>query len=333
MLAPMRSPLRAVLALSLALCAAGGCRRGAARTRAEAEEVIDAHLHLTSDSVVPELLTLLDRHGIARAAVLASPNITRGLPGKGLEGYREGNEIVLRAGAAHPGRLLPFVTFDLAADGPADLQEALRRGACGVKLYQGHPLFHARRLDDPAHLPLLRAMSDRGVPVLLHVNTAHYLDELEGLLRALPDLRVVCAHYGGAKMELDRLVALMDAFPQLQFDTSHGAVSTAVPGLMSLERERERVRAIVERAPDRFLFGSDLVTNAGTRAGGDGWDEQIAMNLGILKDGPFTYWRAQDKAPGLVRGTYRGVALPPGVLDAVLRGNAARWLARCIDRR
>jgi predicted TIM-barrel fold metal-dependent hydrolase len=324
--------MRALFAVAIVVSVlAGGCRDKAAPPPPAG--ILDAHLHLTADEAVPDLLALMDRHGVERSVILSSPNLTRGLPGAGLEGYREGNEMVLRAAAAHPDRLVPFITLDLEKDSVAYLDELLHRGACGVKLYQGHNLFRTLPLDDLAFRPLLTAMADRQIPVLMHVNTVHYQKEFENVLRAVPNLRVVCAHYCGAKRELDRLEAMLDTFPNLLFDTSNGAVSTAVPGLMSLEQNRDRIRLLIERAPERFIFGADLVTNRVALDVDGTWDEQIDFNVGILRGGAFSYWREQEGKPGLVRGTYRGIDLPAPVLRAVLHDNAARWLGRCLDKR
>lgn len=316
-----------------ALAAASACRddpKPAPAPAAQPAGIIDAHLHLTDEAAAPELIALLDRHGVDRGVVLASPNQTSGRPGKGLEGYREGNEVVLRAAAAHPRRLIPFVTLDLAADSPAYLDELRQRGACGVKLYQGHHTFHDRPLDDPAHRPLYEAMERLSVPVLLHVNTVRYRDELARVLRAFPRLRMLCPHLCGSRTNLDRFEALRDEFPSLLFDLSHGSSEPAAEGFSYLERERDRLRRILEQTPDRFLFGSDLVTTQSSPSWREEWDMQAAANLGLLRAERFTFWRKQLAA--LAPGEYRGLALPPELLRPVLGDNAARWLGSCLAR-
>lgn len=299
-------------------------------------ERIDAHVHLVGD-VAGELLAALDRRGIDRAVVLASPHLDPDHPpapgAAPFSGWRAANERLLAAAAAHRERLLPFVTLDPADSDPRELDDWLARGACGVKLYIGHQALHARPLADPAHHAIFAALAQRGVPVLLHVNTVRFEDELADLLRAHPSLELVCAHLCGSRTDLDRLERILRAHPTLRVDTSHGGGRPGVDGFTHLERERERIRRIIAAEPGRFLFGSDLVT---TTTVGDvdatrlEWDRQLAANLGLLAADRFEFMRAGDGPGSLVPGSYRGLSLPDDILADVLAGNARRWLARCL---
>ncbi|MDI1442684.1 amidohydrolase family protein [Polyangium sp. 6x1] len=292
-------------------------------------EILDAHVHLTDMEAVPALLGLLDQKGVKRAVVLATPDATAGRGGKGLAGYQRGNEVVLAAAAAHPTRLIPFVTLDLAHDRPETLDALLARGACGVKLYDGHHAFHERPLDDPSHRPLFARMEERGVPVLMHVNTVRFRAELEGVLGAFPKLRAICPHLCGSRTDLDRFESIRDAFPSLLFDTSHGSSDAAAQGFTYLEKEHDRLRAILEKTPERFLFGSDLVTVRAGPTWREEWDMQVSANLGLLRDETFTFWR-QNPQGGLSPAPYRGQALPAPLLQKILGENARRWLDHCV---
>ncbi|UQA57661.1 amidohydrolase family protein [Polyangium aurulentum] len=321
----------------LVIALSPGCTCADAPPKADAsasgdKAPIDAHLHLTGTDVVPDLLAVLDRRGIGRAVVLSTPDVTAGRGGQGLDGYRAGNEAVLRAAAENAGRFVPFVTLDLARDTPEYLDDLLRRGACGVKLYDGHHLFHERRLDDAAHRPLFAMIEARRVPLLLHVNTARYRDELSGLLGAFPKLAAVCAHLCGSRTDLDRFESIRDAFPDLLFDTSHGSAEPATQGFAYLEKERARFRAILEKTPERFLFGSDLVTAKAGPTWKEEWDLQVRANLGLLRDASFEFWKKGEQGQ-LELGQYQGQALPAELLDKVLAGNARRWLGRCLEPR
>lgn len=236
---------------------------------------------------------------------------------------------MLSAAAAYPGRFFPFVTLDLARDTPADLDDLLRRGACGVKLYDGHHMFHARPLDDPASRSVFALLERRSIPVLLHVNTVRFRGELEGLLRAFPRLSAVCPHLCGSRTDLDRFESIRDAFPALLFDTSHGSSEPASQGFAYLEREHARLRRILEQTPERFLFGTDLVTAKLGPTWKEEWDMQVGANLGLLRDPSFEFWRKGDHGE-LSLGQYRGQALPEGLLATMLQQNARRWLGRCL---
>ncbi|MCY1014022.1 hypothetical protein OV079_52575 [Nannocystis pusilla] len=67
------------------------------------------------------------------------------------------------------------------------------------------------------------------MPVILHVNTVRYEDELSRLLAAYRSSRW-CARTCGARTSVDRLERLLAAHPGLRFDTSGGARSTRRPG-------------------------------------------------------------------------------------------------------
>jgi predicted TIM-barrel fold metal-dependent hydrolase len=322
---------RVTFALLLATALAG-CRREDPPAPAETAALpspIDAHVHLTGMDAVPALLAELDREGIGRAVVLSTPDSTAGRGGKGLEGYRQGNEAVLAAAKANPGRLIPFVTLDLSHDTPEYVDDLLARGACGVKLYDGHHAFHEQPLDHPSHLPLFARMQERDVPVLLHANTVRYRAELASVLRAFPKLSVVCAHLCGSRTDLDRFEALRDEFPSLLFDTSHGSSDAAAQGFSYLEKEHQRFRRILEKTPERFLFGSDLVTSQEGPTWKEEWDMQVGANLGLLAAATFRFWR-QNEGGGLSPGTYRGQALPKELLEKIFGGNARRWLSKCL---
>jgi predicted TIM-barrel fold metal-dependent hydrolase len=331
-----RAPFGAGLALAALLLGAAwpaGCRESPPAPPAEPPGIVDAHVHLTGRGAVPELLGLLDRHGIRRAVVLSTPDAAAGRGGSGLSGYREGNEVVLQAAAAHPDRFLPFVALDLGRDPPAYLDELLRRGACGVKIYQGNQSFHERPLDDPAHRPLFELLERGSIPVLLHVNTVAYRPELERLLNAFPHLNAVCAHLCSSRTDLDRFESIRDAFPRLLFDTSHGSSKPAAEGFLHLERERDRFRRILEKTPERFLFGSDLVTDLALPTARAEWDMQVRANLGLLRAPTFSFWRPTGPGAALSPGEYRGLELPADLLRPILEDNAKRWLARCLSPR
>jgi hypothetical protein len=78
---------------------------------------------------------------------------------------------------------------------------------------------------------------------------------LERLLQEFPDVTFIAAHMGGDPEHPDHLEALLERYPRLHFDTS--ATKWQV---REVSAHRDGVRDVVLRHPDRFLFGSDLVT-------------------------------------------------------------------------
>lgn len=319
-----------------------GCGSATRETLPAASERLDAHVHLV-EGAADELLATLDRHAIAAAVVIASPHLDSHsgvvLDDSGvLPGWRAANDQLLTDTASHRDRLIPFITVEPAQVEIAELEAWLERGACGVKLYAGHQRLHARALDDASHDRLWTYLEAQRVPVLLHVNTVRYRDELANVLREHPGLELVCAHLCGSRTDLDRLAELLHEFPRLRVDTSHGAGVHGVDGYMAIEREREQLRAMILAEPERFLFGSDLVTTrsrVGASVTEQEWDLQLAANLGLIEREMFEFWRRSEDAPAtkLELGRYRGLAIEGTVRDRVLGGNARAWLASCEARR
>ena len=83
-------------------------------------------------------------------------------------------------------------------------------------------------------------------------------DQYVGLRRMLemfPDMSWIGAHMGGDPEHADHLAELLERYPHLFFDTS--ATKWQV---REVSARRDDVRALIVRFPNRFLFGSDLVT-------------------------------------------------------------------------
>ncbi len=112
------------------------------------------------------------------------------------------------------------------------------------------------------------------LPVLLHSNITSkrernplYLEELEEPLRNHPHVRFIWAH-AGTSMEIHRhqtrmdflhatLERLLEAYPNLYIDLSWSVLK---PYLLDADGTPDRRwLALVERHPDRFMLGSDVV--------------------------------------------------------------------------
>jgi predicted TIM-barrel fold metal-dependent hydrolase len=78
---------------------------------------------------------------------------------------------------------------------------------------------------------------------------------LERMLQEFPDLTWIGAHMGGDAEHPDHLEALLERYPHFYLDTS--ATKWVV---REVSARAAAVRDLICRYPDRFLFGSDLVT-------------------------------------------------------------------------
>jgi hypothetical protein len=81
---------------------------------------------------------------------------------------------------------------------------------------------------------------------------------LERMLELFPDLIWIGAHMGGDPEHADHLEALLERYPHYYLDTS--ATKWQV---REVSAHYQAIRSLICRHPDRFLFGSDLVTRHG----------------------------------------------------------------------
>ena len=176
---------------------------------------------------------------------------------------------MLRLRDDRPDRFCAFVKIDpLVPDPLARVQQYVRRGADGLKLYRGHGSrsgsgpFHSMPLDDARLLPLWAWLERSQLPVMLHVNLKLYGGELVRVLDAFPQLRICIPHFGLSKntnARLARLVALFARYPNLYSDVSFGWHRYEIAGFESLAKWRTRSKELLTRYADRFLFGVGLV--------------------------------------------------------------------------
>jgi len=152
----------------------------------------------------------------------------------------------------------------------------------------------------------------------------HYRD-FERLLGMFPDLTWVGAHMGGDPEHPDHLEALLERYPHLYLDTS--ATKWQV---REVSARREEGRGLICRHPDRFLFGSDLVTRHGLPR--DHYVSRYWCQRTLWEstwEGPSPIADPDYSPPadgGPTTPTLRGLGLPPDVLERVYAVNALRVL-------
>jgi len=145
---------------------------------------------------------------------------------------------------------------------------------------------------------------------------------LEAMLEQFSDMTWIGAHMGGDPEHPDHLEDLLVRYPHLNFDTS--ATKWQV---REVSARPEAIRSLVSRFPDRFFFGSDLVTRHSLPREhyiSRYWCQRTLWESGWTGPSPIhdPDHRAGDgerKSPML-----HGVSLPPEVLAKVYGGNARR---------
>jgi len=147
---------------------------------------------------------------------------------------------------------------------------------------------------------------------------------LRKMLAMFPDMTWIGAHMGGDPEHPDHLEALLVEFPHLHFDTS--ATKWQV---REVSRRADAVRSLVCRFPDRFLFGSDLVTRHSLGREhyvSRYWCQRTLWESLWTGQAPIAdsdYKAAEGEGP---LPTLRGLNLPADVLEKVYSGNARRLL-------
>jgi len=198
----------------------------------------------------------LDRHDVARAALIAS------IPGDAVS--------VVEAVAHHPDR---FVGFFMHNPTGLDSDAALERS---LKDYQMHavclfPAMHGYRLDDECVARVFRAATDHGAAVFAHcgvltVGVRQKLgapsrfdlrlgDPLALARMALdfPQVPVIVPHFGSGFFRETLMAA--DQCPTIHLDTSSSNSWTRFDGGQTLEGVFRSALAVV--GASRLLFGTD----------------------------------------------------------------------------
>ncbi|WP_441848033.1 amidohydrolase family protein [Microbacterium gubbeenense] len=231
------------------------------------------------------------------------------------------------------------------------LRESAARGARGVKVWKNLGLSvrgsHGALVlpDAPEVVHILNVAGELGLPVLIHVadpraffdpldERNERIDELsampqwsfadrarfprfddliesfERLLSATPGTQYIGAHVGCVVEDLDRVERLLNGAPNLSIDIAGR--------LAELGRQPRRFRRLVEKYPDRVLFGTDAFP----------LDEQdLHTHFRFLEtdDESFDYAAGED-IPPQGRWAISGADIPRRLLSGLYADNARRVL-------
>jgi predicted TIM-barrel fold metal-dependent hydrolase len=227
-----------------------------------------------------------------------------------LDRFLEQGAVMIKFWAAPRGR-----DRGLFVDAPWRIEAAKRARAAGVRVIMVH-------VGDPdVWFRTVYADATR-----FGTKAEQYVG-LERMLQLFPDLLWIGAHMGGDPEHPDHLAELLEKYPHLYLDTS--ATKWQV---REVSQHPEAIRALVCRYPDRFLFGSDLVTRHGLvreHYVSRYWCQRTLWESSWQGPSPIADpdWTAPEGGPSTP--TLRGVALPADVLDKVYLHNAERLLGQC----
>jgi len=287
--------------------------------------LVNAHEHLQSKGDLPVLLRAMDEVGIERVVILGSPAFTITSDYRfGFTRYDENNLEIIRAAVAHADRIEAWPTLD-----PLDLNklDKLRFyhewGASGLKLYMGHGfvapgrcqyLFSQIAMDDPRMDGVYEYCTTHRLPVCLHVNPGPkapgFADEFVTLLERHPRLLVNAPHWILSTARPERLVELLDVFPNIVTDVSFGVDEFLIAGLRRISRNSMRLRHVVEKHPNRFLFGTDFVVTCARHKTPNWMRMRVEAYMSMLACKKY-------ETPLLPFEVLNGLALPISILEQI----------------
>jgi predicted TIM-barrel fold metal-dependent hydrolase len=233
-------------------------------------KIVDVHEHLESERQAERLLVAMDQLGVQRVCLMGSGKYTLTMnSADGFEGFKENNEAILTVKRKHPDRFCAFVTLDPLDNGNLSLlQDYVKRGADGLKLYLGHGSstgkgpFHSMPLDDPRMEPIYAWAERVQLPIVLHVNLEKFGREMVSVLEKHPCLRVDLPHLGLEKtstLRLMRMGFILDRYPNVFTDLSGGYTPFETAAFEVLAMNRAGAKAFFESHASKIMFGADMV--------------------------------------------------------------------------
>ncbi|MBQ2764097.1 MAG: amidohydrolase [Firmicutes bacterium] len=130
-----------------------------------------------------------------------------------------------------------------------ELDRAISLGLHGIKF---HNDFQTYDIDEPKAIPMYKEIAKRGLPVQFHMGDDHRTHttpiKLANVMRQVPDLKVVAAHFGGYR-DWDFVTRDLPKSENLRFDTSSS--------LMFLSKDRA-LELMDHYGVENFFFGTDF---------------------------------------------------------------------------
>ena len=199
-----------------------------------------------------ELIAGMDRDGVDVSVVLNGGWSTQGL-------CVEINDYILESMKRYPGRLIGFcgTSLDSAAADVNEIERCARGGMKGVgELRPDSQL--PRGLEAEVLEPVVNVIREQNLILLLHTSepVGHQYpgkgkatpDVIYSLITHFPDIKLVCAHWGGGLPFYALMPEVMEAMTNVYFDTA------ASPFLYTAKVYSQVIELV---GAEKVLFGSD----------------------------------------------------------------------------
>lgn len=200
-----------------------------------------------SDGTATDTLRLMDRAGVDRSVLVSVA--TKPSQMRTINDFLHslGNERFVPFGAVYP---------DPDDNEHSILEETERISKLGLKGIKLHPEYQNFYPDEEKLYPFYDLCSQLGLPLLFHAGEDIGFkppyhgtpDRFATLAKAFPNLKVICAHFGGWRM-WDDVAEILSEYKNIYYDTAFCS--------KYLKREAAE-RLINKKGVDNIMLGSDI---------------------------------------------------------------------------
>lgn len=284
----------------------------------DTDKIVNIHESVEDDGDIAKLTAAMADVGIDRTVLHGIPYDLLHYRGQGMISYSgldENHAFIKEISKTDTSKFSFFCTVD-----PSDLnrmgavQKCLEDGGLGVKIYTGYSYAHDRPLNDQKLLKIYDMLNDLGGILMLPVNTSKYQDELESVLSAYPNMKVICPHYCLSSKNLPRVSDLLDRYPNLFVDTSFGRIEFMTDGFEEISNNNEEFREFFDKYQDRIMFATDTVITGYENKNRDWLGKLHYDYLAMLTADTFTSKTDPTK-------TFKGLDLCPVVQKKIFWSN------------
>jgi predicted TIM-barrel fold metal-dependent hydrolase len=302
--------------------------------------IINGHDHIQKFEEGAKWTAAMDRVGVSTTIMVGSPDATFWMnPSGPFNKYKDNNEELFELVDEYPDKFIAFPTIYTYDDYKLELLKSyIRRGALGVKLFNGHwAVFyeHLGPLNVSTMYPVYEYCERERVPIIWHVHLGieQLQNEFEEIMVAFPNLIVNIPHFMLSSINLwqtngyGRLRYYLETYPNLYTDVSWGY--WVKDGLWRLSNHTEVYREFIIEFQDRFTFGTDMVSTIHPRKTVEWIANMTQGYIDILEKKNFNLTvkgDIEDDFNGDSPGTHNGLHLPKSVVDKIYYDNMIKFL-------
>jgi len=286
-------------------------------------DIVNVHEVIQSDKEADILLDVMRNLNIKKTVLVGAPNQVLYYDGtKGFSGYHVNNSMILKAQESWPSRFISFCTLNPSEPGYMEVvADCVSQGAKGFKLYTGHSFFYENPLNDPLMFAFYDYVQKQNMPVIFHVNTAKYQEELESVLKLYPDMKVICPHFCLSSGNLQRLSYLFETYPNLYTDISFGDETFLQEGIARISEDSATYKEFIEKYADRFFYGTDSVITDYEGKDKEWLTKVFRIYRDLLEKETFTTFFTEESE-------WNGLKLSQGALKKIYETNWSKLMGK-----